>query len=874
MGMARLALALALSAATPGFAQGSAANRADFGPDRGNGLLANITRQHLVSIGAQGIAVDGRRRVLVMNQWREPGSTNFDCAVTRHIAHARLLDMAYTGPEGLEATRRIAMDLGGSDYDDCASIDIDDDRRAVIAGWAASATSTTGFVVRLSENGAYDTAFSGDGKVAIEDLAGLGGVRSQLRHAIATGDAILACGWVERGASRNMLVVRLTAAGQLDTTFRGTGRLEVDFDVDGDRDDACSRLLVLPNGNIVAAGIVTGSSGERAYGIAQVTATGAYVGAFGTQGRRVIDDGSVLAATPELSDLAWDAARGRLLVGCTLVVAGTPYGCLIAVRGNDGSLDLGFSADGRMGFRFSDYGSVLGSPLRAGGGTRVRRVFVRDDGGLYVLGTHVNVASDAVANGATDAASLRLTAAGNVATSGADVHGNDGVRFHVFREVDQGVAEVPGRVTSEDVVDATWYQGGPLLLVERPRYPAGVFDHDGDGNLDEVGPIVPVALAIRGEHLFDADFDFDGLDRSDEPQPIITPPAGLGRYCSARHPTDGSVYGIVAGGPTADPCQSLLAGNPDLVVERAGLFATAGVNSVIGTCADDFTVLRTGTGMAPINSALAAAAGQRRCIFTVTPAEMPIFSRPYSGAHLSGASNWTQSFNHDAYRIPIDVSEFGQPPGAYDACSVDNRGRQRSAGNPASGQCAPFDGVDEPAVDIPVLSPRLVRNVAPGLVVMAVPRHVPLFAPAGMDPYQREVFVRHQVGSGTYREVFTSYYAHMQDTAVRRGDFINTGVTLGRVGTTGSSSGDHLHLSVHRHRNLSYRASWEFTFDGGAHDRDGSVSAFDPWGWDAPEGSDPWAWRFRVHPGGDTRRNDSGSFSTRLWIPGEEPPLP
>lgn len=211
-----------------------------------------------------------------------------------------------------------------------------------------------------------------------------------------------------------------------------------------------------------------------------------------------------------------------------------------------------------------------------------------------------------------------------------------------------------------------------------------------------------------------------------------------------------------------------------------------------------------------------------------------------------------RGFNHDAYGIPLDVSEFGQTPGQYDACSVDNLGRQRSSGNPATGDCEPFDGVDEPAADIPLQSPRVVRNVAPGLVVMAVP-HVPRYAPAGMDPYQREVFVRHQVGSGRYEESFTTYYAHMQDTAVRRGDDINTGVTLGRIGTTGSSSGEHLRLSVHRHHNLSYRARWEFSFAGSAHDRDGSVSAIDPWGWHAPLGADPWAWRFRVHPGSDTR---------------------
>jgi murein DD-endopeptidase MepM/ murein hydrolase activator NlpD len=141
-----------------------------------------------------------------------------------------------------------------------------------------------------------------------------------------------------------------------------------------------------------------------------------------------------------------------------------------------------------------------------------------------------------------------------------------------------------------------------------------------------------------------------------------------------------------------------------------------------------------------------------------------------------------------------------------------------------------------------------------------------------MDPYQREIFVQHQVVSGRYAEIFTSYYAHTQDTAVRRGDAVSAGTVLGRVGTTGSSFGEHLHLSVHRHRNLSYRSAFEFRFEGGQHDRDASVSAIDPWGWMAPQGVDPWAWRFRDHAS-DPLRDNAGGFSSRLWIPGEAPPL-
>ena len=98
---------------------------------------------------------------------------------------------------------------------------------------------------------------------------------------------------------------------------------------------------------------------------------------------------------------------------------------------------------------------------------------------------------------------------------------------------------------------------------------------------------------------------------------------------------------------------------------------------------------------------------------------------------------------------------------------------------------------------------------------MAVPRFLPTFTPPGNDPYQREIFIRHSVGSGRYAEIFTTYYAHMQDTGVRRGDVVSAGTRLGQAGETGAASGEHLHLGVFRNRNLSWRQSFEFNFVGG-----------------------------------------------------------
>ena len=718
-----IAVLLAIAAAGLAHAQPSTGTTWNqFGPDRASGAFVNITREHLINETAFGIAVDRRQRVLVLNAWKESGDANADCAVTRHINNARLLDMSYTGPDDLEGTRRVAADMGNIDADFCTSIDVDSSNKAIISGWGTRDGGLGGFVVRLNALGAYDSTFSTDGKVAVSNLTPFLGVDTWVNQVVSVGSKVLGCGWVERGANRNMLVFRLNDDGQLDTTFSADGKLEVDFNVAGERTDSCSRLVVLPDGDIIAGGTVTASDGERAYGFARIGSNGAYDSGFGSQGRKIIDDGSDVPTTPALVDMAWDAGRNRLIAGCNNNFSQLQdAGCVLALRAN-GISDTSFDGDGRMGFRFSSYAGTA----RAAGPTELGRLKVRDDGAIYLLGTHFNEdAGDQSTHGDSDIAILRIEADGSVVASGDDAFAGDGITFRSLAEVTQRVSESGYLRVSDELVDATWYKGNLLFVANRARYQSGQFDHDDDGNLNEQGPIAPVVASIVSESLFNADFDFDGIDGYVSGVPAIAQPIGYGNYCSVRNPATGS-YGVLPQGTGSDPCQVFLDGNPNLTIERSGLYSLSGVNWVIGTCSGGFVTLRPGTGADPINTAFADTAGRSNCVFTVTPADLRVFSQPYSGNN-SGIPN-TQSFNHDPYGISIDVSDFGQTAGAFNACAIDNRGRQRSTGNPdANPSTCDYDnsGVDEAAMDIQVTSPRQVAAAAPGRVVMAVPSHVP-----------------------------------------------------------------------------------------------------------------------------------------------------
>jgi hypothetical protein len=65
------------------------------------------------------------------------------------------------------------------------------------------------------------------------------------------------------------------------------------------------------------------------------------------------------------------------------------------------------------------------------------------------------------------------------------------------------------------------------------------------------------------------------------------------------------------------------------------------------------------------------------------------------------------------------------------------------------------------------------------------------FAGFNTGGYGNLVVVRHRLG-------FTTWYAHMSRIAVRAGQAVTGGTTLGYVGATGHATGPHLHFELRR----------------------------------------------------------------------------
>jgi murein DD-endopeptidase MepM/ murein hydrolase activator NlpD len=106
------------------------------------------------------------------------------------------------------------------------------------------------------------------------------------------------------------------------------------------------------------------------------------------------------------------------------------------------------------------------------------------------------------------------------------------------------------------------------------------------------------------------------------------------------------------------------------------------------------------------------------------------------------------------------------------------------SGRPSSGyglRTDPIHGgtVNHPGFDLAAASGTEVAAAARGTVVYA--------GPAGT--YGNLVTLRHDNG-------FETRYAHLSEVDVRVGDVVEAGAELGKVGTTGYSTGPHLHFEV------------------------------------------------------------------------------
>lgn len=323
----------------------------------------------------------------------------------------------------------------------------------------------------------------------------------------------------------------------------------------------------------------------------------------------------------------------------------------------------------------------------------------------------------------------------------------------------------------------------------------------------------------------------------------IAVPAGYGRYCSLSYASGGFAFDW--GDADDDPCATMLASSPGGTIARAGLWSKNGGNNIVVRCEDGASLLLYGIeGEAALQQAFNENKTKKKCVFTVAPKSLPVLNAPFS------VDNDDVSFSNGF--------DFAR------GFTVKTNAGTTSSKVGYKGDAVTYDGHD--GMDWPMPKNTTLKAVQKGVVLLARGRNIDKYfpnCPNGSTHTQNEVYVLHVVGTGVYAELFVSYYAHFDSMQVSTGDVVTKGQTLGKAGSTGCSSTNHLHLEVARMSNTAtmYRRHLRVP---ATEDYD-QTTMIDPYGfsWHTTAGFDPWAWR-AINDG-------RGALSIGLWASGQKP---
>lgn len=269
-----------------------------------------------------------------------------------------------------------------------ATIGIQSDGRILVGSTVHFAAGDTDFAVfRLNTDGSIDTTFGTGGLTRISFDLGGAKVDTLSALAVTSDDRIVLAGTAERGSGNtDFAVARLTAAGQPDPAFNGTGMQTVAFDLGGTKADVASSVAVDSQGRILVAGAaIQPTAGDWDFAVARLTPGGKLDDTFNGNGRATV---AFDLAGGTLEDKANGVAAGPndtvILVG-NVNAGGADVDAGVARFTSAGGLDKTFDGDGSRVYGLDIIGTTKANTAVG--------VVARDDGSIVFAGTVARTAA-------------------------------------------------------------------------------------------------------------------------------------------------------------------------------------------------------------------------------------------------------------------------------------------------------------------------------------------------------------------------------------------------------------------------------------------------------------------------------------------------
>ncbi|MFO0844827.1 MAG: delta-60 repeat domain-containing protein [Gemmataceae bacterium] len=318
---------------------------------------------------AAAVQPDGK---LVVAGTADGGTTADDFAIARFNRDGK--------PDtGFGTGGRLTLPLGNIER--AQAVVVQPNGRILVAGTAYAGTKADFFVVRLLQSGALDPSFNDGGIVNID----FGGQETCADLALQPDGKIVLAGSITSNVTIDMAVARLNGTGELDTTFNGTGKQVVAFDLGGFKYDYARGVVIQKDGKVVLGGVAQVDLPQYSwFALARLNGDGSLDPTFDQDGKAVYEVGGTYA---DLNDLALAPDGKLVLVGSSYNSSGTNVDFLLARVLPNGALDAGFNSTGSRMIAF-DLGPGFAKNDAA------KAVLVQPDGKIVVAGTVDSGAGD------------------------------------------------------------------------------------------------------------------------------------------------------------------------------------------------------------------------------------------------------------------------------------------------------------------------------------------------------------------------------------------------------------------------------------------------------------------------------------------------